>query len=160
MSKRFPNAVSSVWNPELVERLKTLWADGLSFRLIAEQIGVTRNAVIGKSHRLKLPPRPTLKRVAPQRNIANRRIKHWFKHKPKTASIIEVAPRPTVITVCDHEPTPRHLTLLKIGPHECHFPFGDARDGGITYCGAPKSSGAYCAYHRSVVYQPVGTRRG
>jgi GcrA cell cycle regulator len=46
------------WTDERVEKLKKLWADGLSASQIAAQLGgVSRNAVIGKVHRLNLPGR-------------------------------------------------------------------------------------------------------
>jgi GcrA cell cycle regulator len=56
------------WNDERVGLLKKLWSDGLSSRQIASELGngITRNAVLGKAHRLKLPER---KAKEPQRHI-------------------------------------------------------------------------------------------
>jgi GcrA cell cycle regulator len=53
---------TSNWNDDRVERLKKWWDDGQSASQIARQLGVTRNSVIGKVHRLKLPPRSVVTR--------------------------------------------------------------------------------------------------
>ena len=50
-------AEETSWTEERLEKLKTLWDSGLSISQIGEQLGVTRNAVAGKAHRLKLPKR-------------------------------------------------------------------------------------------------------
>ena len=53
------------WSEDRVERLKVLWADGLSASQVAKQLGgVTRNAVIGKVHRLGLAGRRSEERRA------------------------------------------------------------------------------------------------
>ncbi|MBE1237955.1 global cell cycle regulator GcrA-like protein [Phaeovibrio sulfidiphilus] len=48
-----------VWNDDTVERLKKLWADGLTTGDIGKQLGVSKNAVVGKAHRLGLKARPS-----------------------------------------------------------------------------------------------------
>jgi hypothetical protein len=47
------------WNPDTVARLRSLWAEGLSTAEIGRRMGVSKNAVVGKSHRLNLPARPS-----------------------------------------------------------------------------------------------------
>lgn len=84
------------WTDERVDVLKKLWADGLSASQIAAQLGgVSRNAVIGKVHRMKLSSRgraapaaaaPKKKAVTPQPTIV--------VQKPVTAAPIAAAPRP------------------------------------------------------------------
>jgi len=51
--------MDSIWTPERVEQLGTLWAEGLSTAEIGRRLGLTKNAVVGKAHRLCLPPRPS-----------------------------------------------------------------------------------------------------
>ncbi|HLJ63603.1 MAG TPA: GcrA family cell cycle regulator [Stellaceae bacterium] len=51
--------METVWSPELIERLGALWRAGLSTAEIGRQLGVTKNAVVGKAHRLLLKPRPS-----------------------------------------------------------------------------------------------------
>ena len=54
------------WTEKVVEQLKQLWADGLSTAEIGRHLGITKNAVIGKAHRLKLPSRPSPIRKTPK----------------------------------------------------------------------------------------------
>ncbi|HXV24764.1 MAG TPA: GcrA family cell cycle regulator [Alphaproteobacteria bacterium] len=52
--------MSMVWTPERIEMLQSLWREGYSASAIAERLGgISRNAVIGKAHRLLLPSRPS-----------------------------------------------------------------------------------------------------
>ncbi len=65
------------WTDEVIERLKALWAEGLSTAEIGRRMGISKNAVVGKAHRLALPARPspirrgasgeTSRRAAPRR---------------------------------------------------------------------------------------------
>jgi GcrA cell cycle regulator len=48
-----------VWTPEKIEELTRLWSEGLSITQIGKQLGLTRNAVVGKAHRLGLSKRPS-----------------------------------------------------------------------------------------------------
>src|SRR5579884_3998321 len=57
------NQFGTGWTPERVEKLKELWPQGLSCSRIGLKIGVSRSAVIGKAHRLKLAPRRTVDRT-------------------------------------------------------------------------------------------------
>ena len=46
-----------VWDEEKLSKLKTLWDEGLPITKIGNELGVTRNAIAGKAHRLGLPKR-------------------------------------------------------------------------------------------------------
>ena len=52
-----PDRAASVWNDERLEKLKKFWEQGLSITQIGIRLGVTRNAVVGKVHRMGLPKR-------------------------------------------------------------------------------------------------------
>ncbi|GAB6855470.1 GcrA family cell cycle regulator [Asaia astilbis] len=47
------------WTDDIISRLQTLWQEGLSTAEIGRQLSITKNAVVGKAHRLGLPPRPS-----------------------------------------------------------------------------------------------------
>ncbi|ANA12707.1 MULTISPECIES: GcrA family cell cycle regulator [Acetobacter] len=47
------------WTEEIIAQLKALWAEGLSTAEIGRRLSITKNAVVGKAHRLGLPPRPS-----------------------------------------------------------------------------------------------------
>ena len=48
------------WNEDAISRLRALWDEGHSTAEIGRRLGITKNAVVGKAHRLALPPRPSL----------------------------------------------------------------------------------------------------
>lgn len=157
------------WTDERVSTLKKLWLDGLSASQIAKQLGgVTRNAVIGKVHRLGLsgratpskPQRTTFKAPRPARAAvaapsAPRRIA-----EPVSASQ-PVAPTP--VRYIDERPGT--ATVLTLGAHMCKWPIGDPSSDGFTFCGRRTGAeGPYCVEHARVAYQPqqkkAGTRGG
>jgi GcrA cell cycle regulator len=62
------------WNEEMIARLRQLWAEGHSTAEIGRRMGITKNAVVGKAHRLVLPPRPSpIRRDTPEGHVTRRR---------------------------------------------------------------------------------------
>lgn len=160
------------WTDERVELLKKLWADGLSASQIASQLGgVTRNAVIGKVHRLNLSGRakPAATQTRPR------------KARQTTASSQRPAPRPMVAgnTALKMQPTPAprrvqvqvpledlvvpislNVSLLALNDQMCKWPIGDPGTEGFHFCGHRSfNSLPYCEYHSRLAYQPVNDRR-
>jgi GcrA cell cycle regulator len=150
------------WTDERVENLKKLWQDGLSASQIAKQLGgVTRNAVIGKVHRLGLsgraapskPARPVFKAPRPARPAmsqpaAPRRIAEPAAH---------AEPMPSPVRYVDE--APGSATVLTLGAHMCKWPIGDPSSDGFTFCGRRQSEGPYCVEHARVAYQPVQQKK-
>jgi GcrA cell cycle regulator len=153
------------WTDERVETLKKLWQDGLSASQIAKQLGgVTRNAVIGKVHRLGLsgraapskPARPAFKPPRPARAAAAaptppRRI----AAEPAATSATPAVPAPR-----DVEEAPGTATVLTLGAHMCKWPIGDPSLESFTFCGRRTGGeGPYCNEHARVAYQPAQTKK-
>ncbi|MCA6287277.1 GcrA family cell cycle regulator [Phenylobacterium sp.] len=151
------------WTDERVELLKKLWQDGLSASQIAKQLGgVTRNAVIGKVHRLGLsgraapskPARPVFKAPRPARPAsapaAPRRI------VPPPLATGAPPPHPPVRYL---DETPGAATVLTLGAHMCKWPIGDPSSDDFTFCGRRASVGPYCVEHARVAYQPAQTKK-
>jgi GcrA cell cycle regulator len=149
------------WTDERVESLKKLWQDGLSASQIAKQLGgVTRNAVIGKVHRLGLsgratpskPARPVFKAPRPARPAAQpaapRRI---------SEPMVREAAAPAPVRYVDE--APGSATVLTLGAHMCKWPIGDPSSDGFTFCGRRQSEGPYCVEHARVAYQPAQTKK-
>lgn len=150
------------WTDDRVENLKKLWQDGLSASQIAKQLGgVTRNAVIGKVHRLGLsgratpskPARPVFKAPRPQRPAvsapaAPRRI---------SEPAIQAEAMPSPVRYVDE--APGSATVLTLGAHMCKWPIGDPSSDGFTFCGRRQSEGPYCVEHARVAYQPVQQKK-
>lgn len=59
--------MDSVWNQERIDALGALWTEGLSTAEIGRRLGVSKNAVVGKAHRLSLTPRPSPVKIIPGR---------------------------------------------------------------------------------------------
>ncbi len=155
------------WTDERVEILKTLWLEGLSASQIAKQLGgVTRNAVIGKVHRLGLsgratpsqptrtvfkaprPPRPLM--AAPQ---THRRPSEPRAHGPEAAIRAEPRALPRV-------EQPGTATVLTLGAHMCKWPIGDPATDAFTFCGRRSGDeGPYCIEHARLAYQPSQAKK-
>ncbi|XBQ16175.1 MAG: GcrA family cell cycle regulator [Oceanicaulis sp.] len=158
------------WTEERVETLKKLWADGLSASQIAKQLGgVTRNAVIGKVHRLGLsgraaPSRPA-RRPAP-RPAAPR------QPKPAAAKAVPVKPaapvqreaRPAAQLTAPKDaqrlPSGEYATVLTLREGMCKWPIGDPAGAEFRFCGRHSGAGsAYCEAHAELAYQPQNKRK-
>ncbi len=158
------------WTDERVEMLKQLWSEGLSASQVSTEMGfVSRNAVIGKVHRLKLPSRgrPERQKSKPEKRI--------FKPNAGITSHVaipeqvEVSKR--VVSTPDHErgeppdpeadiPSSRHLTLFQLKEDTCKWPNGDPLTEDFDFCGNDTNyQGPYCAYHSRLAYQPAVERR-
>lgn len=141
------------WTDERVELLKQLWAEGLSASQIARQLGgVTRNAVIGKVHRLGLAGRATPARA----------------ERPRLPSVRRVArPRPVAVPqvpIIEKEPLVdehgRKTTVLTINDRMCKWPIGDPSTQEFHFCGHPPKMGSpYCDAHSVKAFQPAQSRR-
>ena len=152
------------WTEERVATLKKLWLDGLSASQIAKQLGgVTRNAVIGKVHRLGLsgratpsqPARTTFKaprppRPAPAQPMIARRPVEQPTAQTTASTPVPVAPRPVF-----RMEEPGSATVLTLGAHMCKWPIGDPSSDNFTFCGRRSDDGTpYCLEHARIAYQP------
>jgi GcrA cell cycle regulator len=160
------------WTAERIQRLKALWAEGKSCSKIAALLGdgTTRNAVIGKAHRLKLPARLSPGRVKPRRRRvsgvliaarlrARRQVRelgsgaHGRRSGKATlpdAAPEVPAPRPQSLPPPDARP----VTLVERGNRQCSFVLGEVDGGDTLMCGAPKEFGeSYCDHHTEIAYE-------
>ncbi|MBC7313969.1 MAG: GcrA cell cycle regulator [Rhizobium sp.] len=168
------------WTDERVERLKRLWSEGLSASQIAAQLGgVSRNAVIGKVHRLNLPGRAkaggstaasrAAKRPAPAPRPANYPSRVTTRTVARAAGsnmlkeeieidgdeTIEIRPVGNVVL-----PISRKLVLTELTERTCKWPIGDPMKDDFHFCGCESAdTSPYCSYHAKLAYQPVGERR-
>src|SRR3982751_1469338 len=156
------------WTDDRVEQLKKLWEAGLSASQIAAELGnVTRNAVIGKVHRLGLSgrakspssaaPRPRQAPPAPQLIRGGRPVS---RGNTARAHAFEVEMEPDPIAFDNVVPMSQRLTLLELNEATCHWPVGDPSSPEFFFCGGKALTGLpYCAHHSRVAYQPASDRR-
>ena len=161
------------WTEERVELLRKLWAEGLSASQIAAQLGgVSRNAVIGKVHRLKLsgrgrstaaparqkkPAAAKTARAAPARNMAASvgatALQVQFDAEPVAHRQLRVVEDVVV-------PISRRLDLTQLTERTCKWPNGDPLSEDFHFCGNEAGeTGPYCAYHARLAFQPASERR-
>lgn len=161
------------WTDERVEHLKKLWSDGLSASQIAAEIGggVTRNAVIGKVHRLGLSGRGKAKAASPQRPRKATRVPSApAPIAPVARSNVVIAPVPAPLVAepepevhVDEEvvvPMSERVTIMELRESMCRWPMGDPTKPEFRFCGARSITGLpYCTHHARVAYQPVTDRK-
>jgi hypothetical protein len=166
--------MSDVWEKKegMLERLRALCADrdSGSFTAIADKLNrefgtnVSRSAVLGKAHRLKIAKRPRPQTQAP-------RFKQPVpKPAPKPAPVAAIAkpaplskpapPQPTVVldrAACKH-PDGVHLSDLR--GHHCKWPLWDHREQPtLMFCGETAEIGPYCGGHAALSYPNMQARR-
>lgn len=154
------------WTEERVERLKVLWAEGLSASVIAAALGgITRNAVCGKIDRLGLPkrhqnePRPEC-RVRKSRTIKVTGKARFNKHQIVFQEIEVVDDRDAADCII---PLGQRRTLLELTKDTCRWPIGEPGEPDFFFCGGQPAKGLpcypyytpYCPYHTRVAYQPA-----
>lgn len=168
------------WTDERVELLRKLWSEGLSASQIAGQLGgVSRNAVIGKVHRLKLSSRgrtnaaPVQKKKPAQQTVAAA-----AKPAAKAPTISRSIPVTVGATALQTEfqaeavaqpvvrtgdsvvvPISRKLQLIQLSERTCKWPIGDPLQDDFHFCGNESAEGPYCRYHARIAFQPVSERR-
>jgi GcrA cell cycle regulator len=163
------------WTDERVELLKKLWSDGLSASQIAAEIGnVTRNAVIGKVHRLGLSGRGKAKSPSTaQRPRKITRAPSAPAPLPPTSrannvvltpvpAAAHVEPEPDLPAIDDDivVPMSERVTIMDLRESMCRWPMGDPTKPDFRFCGARSSAGLpYCGHHARVAYQPVADRK-
>lgn len=148
------------WTDERVMLLKRLWIEGKTAAEIAKLIGggVTRNAVIGKAHRLKLSGRisPIQENVRSETGVG--RVVATAR-KTQKSSVTKVSNREIIAPV--HIPPVEEnycygdgVSLVELKDRMCRWPIGDPKEDGFKFCGGPAEEGvSYCSHHCRVAFQ-------
>lgn len=163
-----------MWTDERVELLRKLWADGLSASQIAAQLGsVSRNAVIGKVHRLKLSGRGRATAAAPRVKKAAAPVQSRVVKTQVTRVVAATSGANALKLQFDAQPVARYrpaedvvvpiqrkLMLVQLTERTCKWPNGDPLSEDFNFCGAESpESGPYCGYHSKIAFQPAAERR-
>ena len=141
------------WTPEKVDKLKDLWSKGHTASQIAEILGdTTRNAVIGKAHRLDLEARAPSKQSATPRSRDNKQIKRTV------APISRKAKFQSILLDKNFEPeNPKSLEDLT--ESTCKWPIGHPNEEKFYFCGRkPEGEFPYCKLHVLYAFQPKGSK--
>ena len=122
---------NSIWNEEMLNKLKSLWDKGLPITKIGLELGVSRNSIAGKAHRLGLPKRnsPISKSSDPRKN-----------NKANIQSDKEL-------------PLKLLLRDVEWSRNRCCWPLGDPKLPGFSFCGTSIIPGRpYCEEHSKLAY--------
>ena len=139
------------WTKERMALLKKMWTQGKSAAEIAKKLGqgMTRNAVIGKAHRMGLSsgrPASAPKVAAPA-------------PVKKGAEKFEAAPLPAPGKKPLSKKEAGGISLLEVSDRVCRWPVGDPREDDLYFCGRPSRGGMpYCHDHAVQAYQSVGRK--
>jgi GcrA cell cycle regulator len=150
---------TATWTAERIEQLRSCVGDGMTCSQIAAAIGVSRNAVIGKIHRLGLssgrpagagarancPPRARHPRGPTQRRL--------LRLAYARAALDEIMSG--VVVISTHP-----CSLIDIDAHQCRWPIGDPASTNFLFCGNDAITGfAYCVGHARLAYRSPASRR-
>ena len=141
------------WTDEKVEKLRELWKKGHTASQIAEVLGdTTRNAVIGKAHRLNLEARAPSKNSGAPASSDNRQV----KRSPAPTS--RKAKFQSILLDKNFEPeNPKSLENLT--DETCKWPIGHPNEEKFYFCGRkPEGEFPYCKLHVLYAFQPKGTK--
>jgi GcrA cell cycle regulator len=142
------------WNEEKVAKLKELWGKGNTASQIAEIIGgLSRNAVIGKAHRLNLSAKIKTRSANFNSNFNNSSEKKEFKNARGRKSKFK-----SLIIEKDFEPeNPKQLEELD--ENSCKWPIGHPNEKSFYFCGRSSLKDfSYCKLHLLYAYQPKGKK--
>jgi len=142
------------WNEEKVDKLKELWGKGSTASQIAEIIGgISRNAVIGKAHRLNLSSKIKTRNASSSKSFDNGLEENGSKQKQGKKSKFK-----SLIIEKDFEPeNPKKLEELD--ESSCKWPVGHPEEKSFYFCGRSSLKDfSYCKLHLLYAYQPKGRK--
>ena len=158
------------WDGERVELLRKLWQDGISASRIAAQLGagITRNAVIGKVHRLglagRIKPAASAPGPRPRRSVAAHTTQKTVALRGNTVMLREVmiaedyetAVQPEAVVI----PISERVTITQLRDNMCRWPLGDPLAPEFRYCGTKcDPTMPYCLPHGRLAYQQTPDRK-
>ncbi len=141
------------WTEEKVEKLKELWSKGHTASQIAEALGdTTRNAVIGKAHRLNLEARAASKKSSQSSTTGNRPSRRGSTPTSRKAKF------QSILLDKNFEPE-NPKSLEELTDQTCKWPIGHPNEEKFYFCGRkPEGEFPYCKLHVLYAFQPKGTK--
>jgi GcrA cell cycle regulator len=148
-------AKEPTWTTERIELLKIHFEAGLSCRGIANEIGVSRNAVIGKLSRLNLTrdKKIEVRRDGPKRSRPRSVPRLQYRMLRQLFAEVPAAEEQTIHSE-------QHCSLLELSETRCRWPISSPGEKDFCFCGnSPLNGLPYCAGHSRLAYQPGSRQR-
>jgi GcrA cell cycle regulator len=151
------------WTAEAIERLRAHWAEGHSTAEIGRRMGISKNAVVGKAHRLNLPARPSPIRrgslgAEPRQPVA-RPVRPAGMAPRTTLPSSPVVVAAVAPVAAPPPPVVRHFPRLSAAK-SCCWPIGEPGQPGFRFCTSDAIGGKpYCPAHAAVAYVKARDRR-
>jgi GcrA cell cycle regulator len=142
------------WTEEKVAKLKELWGKGNTASQIAEIIGgISRNAVIGKAHRLNLSAKIKTRTATTNQNFEN-------SSEEKNVSIRRTRKSKFKSLLIDKDFEPENPKQLEeLDENSCKWPIGHPDESSFYFCGRSSLKDfSYCKLHLLYAYQPKGKK--
>lgn len=159
------------WTDEMVEDLKKMWIEGLTTGEIGKRLGVSKNSIVGKVHRLDLTSRPSpikkkeetsetpAKEVAPVKSskettsikTPSKKVEEEVHtERTRAEQLSKDAQKDCVPDTKKHS---GKAMLVDLDNHTCRWPIGDPKDENFHFCGKKVRIGqTYCDEHSSIAY--------
>ena len=158
------------WGEETIARLRMLWDEGLSTAEIGRRLGASKNAVVGKAHRLDLPARPSPIRrdgtggSAPRRSVPRNLAGPTLPPLSSTAPMALAVDGGRALPPKPAAPPPPRIAPPAPRPYgrvvTCCWPIGEPGTRSFRFCDAESEPGKpYCTEHVKLAYVPVRDRR-
>ena len=141
------------WTDEKVNKLKDLWGKGNTASQIAEIIGgVSRNAVIGKAHRLNLSSKIKTRSLKQSQKVHDKTENNNLNLRGRRAKF------KSLILDKNFEPA-KNLSLEELNENTCKYMEGHPDEKGSSFCGRKNvEKFSYCPLHLMIVFQPKGKK--
>lgn len=173
------------WTDDMIAELKKLWSKGMSTGEIGKKLGVTKNSVVGKVHRLGLDGRPSpIKRKDEDKTLKSPTSKPEAPKAMQKKEAKPAKPEPLKVQTPRLEPartkkiehivedvkiTPIKIekkdivikkegdfSLIDLDGHSCRWPIGDPKDENFHFCGKKIRTGqTYCDEHSAIAYVKI-----
>ncbi len=151
------------WTDEVIERLKALWLEGHSTAEIGRRMGISKNAVVGKAHRLNLAGRPSPIRRGPPGERPRRPVVKRVTG-PTLPTMEALGPRDAVPLPAPPPPPPAPLRAVRTTGGgrliPCCWPIGEPGTRSFRFCDDSSLPGKpYCGTHAALAYVRVKDKR-